>query len=77
MLALLSVAHVAGYLHRIAALVLIAEFLIVLIVSLVFLFRKNGKTAKWHQRLFDLESLFFNRKDWENMKGMFKWFFNR
>lgn len=66
----------AGYLHRAAALVLWVLFLYTVWASLRFLF-PGGKVKGWLARLFGPESLFFNLKDWEDVKGMFRWFFNR
>ncbi len=67
----------AGIFHRIAALVLFALFLYVLIRSVRFLFPKERGAEGWPARLFGAESLFFNRKDWQDMKGMFRWYFDR
>ncbi len=70
--------HMAGIFHRVAALLLFALFFYILVRSVRYLFRKNGKgRSGWLTRLFSRESLFFNLKDWQDMKGMFKWFFNR
>lgn len=69
-------AAMAGYLHRVAALVLWALFLYTCWLSLRFLFPR-GKTQGWVGRLFGPESLFFNLKDWEDLKGMIRWFFDR
>jgi len=70
-------AHNAGNFHRAGAIVLFVLFFYILIRSLRFLFTRNSNTAGWKDRLFGSESLFPNMKDWEDMKGMFKWFFNR
>jgi cytochrome b subunit of formate dehydrogenase len=67
----------AGFVHRIAAAVLIALFLYVMWLSLRFVFPKGRRTDGWQERLFGPDSLFPNRKDWEDIKGMFRWFFDR
>lgn len=67
----------AGNWHRVAALVLIVLFLIILFRSLRYLFPPGAGTRGWKDRLFGPESLFPNRKDWEDLKAMFLWFFNR
>ncbi|MCF8053705.1 MAG: cytochrome C [Deltaproteobacteria bacterium] len=76
-LALLGGAHMAGYLHRVAAGILLAEFVFVAVLSLLFLFRKRKKGETVITRLLGPDSLFPNRKDWEDMRGMFLWFFDK
>ena len=66
----------AGHLHRAAAIILWALFLYTCWLSLRFLF-PGGKTKGWLGRLFGPESLFFNLKDWADLKGMLRWFFDR
>lgn len=68
-------AAVAGVFHRIAAAVLIGLFLYTLWLSLKFLF-PGGTTAGWLGRLFGPDSLCPNLKDLQDIKGMFRWFFN-
>ncbi|MCK9273561.1 MAG: cytochrome c3 family protein [Syntrophales bacterium] len=68
--------QMTGLLHRISAIVLWALFLYTCWLSLKFLFPKR-QVRGWTKRLFGPESLFFNKKDWEDLKGMFRWFFNR
>jgi len=74
-------AHIAGLFHRTAALILITLFLYVLWRCFKFLFPKGVGTKRWYsgwsKRLFGPDSLFFNLKDWEDFKGMFRWFFNK
>ena len=70
-------AHKAGLWHRAAAIVLIVLFLYVLVRSLRYLFPKGGGTRGWKDRLFGPDSLFPNWKDWEDLKAMLRWFFNR
>ena|GEM_PF-67934 len=67
----------AGLLHRGAAVVLILMFVYVVWISLRFLFPAGKGTEGFFDRLFGPDSLMFNLKDWEDMKGMFKWFFNK
>ncbi len=70
-------AHQAGLFHRAAALVLIAVVACVAWFSFKFLFPKGQSTRGWTGRLLGPDSLFPNLKDWEDMKGMFRWFFDR
>ncbi len=70
-------AHSAGVFHRLAAIVLFLLFFYVLWRSLRFLFPKGQGAKGWTSRLFSSDSLFPNLKDWQDLKGMFKWFFNR
>jgi cytochrome b subunit of formate dehydrogenase len=66
----------AGYCHRVAAAVLIALFVYTFWLSLRFLF-PGWKTGGWVGRLLGPDSLCPNLKDWEDIRGMFRWFFNR
>jgi len=68
--------EMAGYLHRASAIVLWALFLYTCWLSLRFLF-PGAKAQGWVGRLFGPESLFFNLEDWEDLKGMLRWFFDR
>ncbi len=70
-------AHAAGIFHRIAATILFILFFYVLWRTIRFLFPKGKGIKGWTERLFSHESLFFNRKDIEDIKAMFKWFFNK
>ena len=70
-------AHQAGLFHRGAALVLIAIVVYVAWHSLRFIFPKGQGTKGWIGRLLGPDSLFPNLKDWDDMKGMFRWFFDR
>jgi cytochrome b subunit of formate dehydrogenase len=67
----------AGIYHRAAALLLSALFLYTLWLSLKFLFPKGIGRVGWISRLLGPDSLCPNLKDWADMKGMFRWFFNR
>jgi len=69
-------AALAGVFHRIAAAVLIGLFLYVFWLSLRFLF-PGWKASGWLGRLFGPDSLCPNLKDLQDIKGMFRWFFNR
>ena len=66
----------AGLYHRAAAAVLIALFLYTLWLSLRFLF-PNWQARGWISRLLGPDSLCPNLKDWADIQGMFRWFFNR
>jgi cytochrome b subunit of formate dehydrogenase len=70
-------ARPAGLFHRMAALLLSALFLYALWLSLRFLFPRGQGTKGWIGRLLGPDSLCPNLKDWEDIKGMFRWFFNR
>lgn len=73
---LLGGADIAGLFHRIAAFALIAIVSYVAFLSFKYLFPKGTGTEGWLKRLFGPDSLVPNRKDWEDMKGMFRWFFD-
>jgi cytochrome b subunit of formate dehydrogenase len=70
-------AHQAALFHRGAALLLIAIVTYVGWESFRFLFPGGQGTKGWIGRLLGPDSLFPNLKDWEDMKGMFRWFFDR
>ena len=70
-------AHQAGLFHRAAALVLIAIVTYVAWHAFRFLFPKGQGTKGWISRLLGPDSLFPNKKDWEDLKGMFLWFFDK
>jgi cytochrome b subunit of formate dehydrogenase len=70
-------AHQAGLFHRAAALLLMAIVGYVVWMSFRFLFPKGQGRQGWIERLFGPESLVPNWKDWEDIKGMFRWFFDR
>lgn len=74
---MLGGAEMAGDLHRAAAAVLWGLFLYTCWLSYKFLFPKGQGVKGWVGRLFGPDSLFFNLKDWDDLKGMFRWFFNR
>ncbi|MBA4396251.1 MAG: cytochrome C [Syntrophus sp. (in: bacteria)] len=67
----------AGLFHRGAALVLIAIVAYVAWMSFKFLFPKGQGARGWTGRLLGPDSLFPNLKDWEDLKGMIRWFFDR
>jgi cytochrome b subunit of formate dehydrogenase len=66
-------APAAGFIHRMMAGVLIGLFSAALVLSVRFLTRKRYG-ATFLDRLFSPDSLFFRRKDWEDFKGMARWF---
>jgi len=74
---LLGGGYMAGRLHRTAAVILWALFFYTCWLSYKYLFPKEQGVKGWFGRLIGPESLFFNLKDWDDMKGMFRWFFNR
>jgi cytochrome b subunit of formate dehydrogenase len=67
----------AGLFHRAAATILIAIVTYVGWLSFRFLFPKGQGIKGWTDRLLGPDSLFPNLKDWEDMKGMVRWFFDR
>ncbi len=67
----------AGVCHRIAAVVLIAMFLYICWLSMKYLFPKGKGIKGWLGRLFGPDSLCPNLKDLDDIRGMFRWFFNR
>jgi cytochrome b subunit of formate dehydrogenase len=74
---LLGGVETAGVLHRAAAAILWGLFLFTCWLSYKFLFPKGQDVKGWVGRLFGPDSLCFNLKDWDDLKGMFRWFFNR
>ena len=66
----------AGDLHRISAALMGLLFLYTCWLSLKFLF-PGFRFKGWVGRLFGPDSLFPRIKDFQDMWGMFKWFFNR
>ncbi len=67
----------AGLFHRIAAFVLIMLFAYVAWRCIRFVFPKGVGAKGWKERLFSPDSLFPRWKDWEDIKGMFLWYFNK
>lgn len=67
----------AGIIHRIAAIVTFGYFFVTLFMSIRFLFSKKHSKAPFLKRLFGPDSLFINRKDINDIKAMFRWFFFR
>lgn len=66
--------HMAGYIHRICAVITFVYFGSCCLAVFHFLFlRKSEET--FFQRLFGPDSLFPNMRDVADMKGMFRWFF--
>ncbi|MBN2090786.1 cytochrome C [candidate division KSB1 bacterium] len=75
---ILGGAHSAGIIHRIAASIMILLFGYVFYLSLRYL-KPAGKFTwkRFFNQLFGPDSLFPNKKDWEDLKGMFCWFFDK
>jgi hypothetical protein len=67
--------NTAGTIHRIAAIITFGYFFVTLYMSIKFLFSKKHSKEPFLKRLFGPDSLFINRKDLQDLKGMFKWFF--
>jgi cytochrome b subunit of formate dehydrogenase len=67
----------AGLIHRIAAIITFGYFFITLVMSIRFLFSKKLSKEPFFKRLFGPDSLFINRKDLRDLKGMFRWFLFR
>ncbi len=64
----------AGYIHRLAAVAMIAIF----IAHIVDIFRmKNRIYGSWRALLFGPDSMVFNKKDLKDLIGNFKWFLGR
>ncbi|HPR04519.1 MAG TPA: cytochrome C, partial [Deltaproteobacteria bacterium] len=57
--------------------VLMVLFAVVAVRCLLFLFPPGMGFKGWTERLFSPDSLFPRMKDWEDIKGMVRWFFNR
>jgi len=66
----------AGTVHRVSAVVMWLLFLYTCWLSLKFLF-PGFRFEGWLGRLFGPDSLFPRLKDFQDIRGMFKWFFNR
>ena len=61
----------AGYIHRFAATTMIVLF----ITHIVDLFRrKKREFSSWSAMLLGPDSMVFNKKDWRDLIGNFKWF---
>ena len=61
-----------GIIHRTAAVIWLSIFLVHLAIASSNIWR-NRKTFEW----FGCTSMLPNWKDWDDLKGMFKWFFGR
>jgi cytochrome b subunit of formate dehydrogenase len=64
----------AGYIHRVAAFFMLAIF-IVHVVDLVR--RKRKEFGTWRALLLGSDSMVFNKKDFQDLIGNIKWFFNK
>ncbi len=61
----------AGYIHRFAATTMIVLF----ITHIVDLFRRRKREFRsWSAMLLGPDSMVFNKKDWRDLIGNFKWF---
>ena len=67
----------AGIIHRICAIITFGYLFVALVLSIRFLFSKKTSNESFFQRLFGFDSLFPNRKDFRDMKAMFRWFLFR
>lgn len=77
-IALLGGAHNAGLIHRASAAVMILLFLYTLLLSLKFLKPAGKFTFRGiFANLFGPDSLFPSLKDWQDLKGMVRWFFDK
>jgi len=67
----------AGIIHRICAIITFGYLFIALVMSFRFLFSKKHSNESFYRRLFGPDSLFPNRKDFRDIRAMFRWFFFR
>lgn len=67
----------AGLVHRICAIITFGYLFVALVLSIRFLFSKKHSNESFYQRLFGPDSLFPNRKDFRDIRAMFRWFFFR
>ena len=65
----------AGIIHRFCAIITFGYLFVALVMSIRFLFSKKISNQSFFQRLFGSDSLFPNRKDFRDIKAMFRWFF--
>ncbi|MCX6232036.1 MAG: cytochrome C [Bacteroidetes bacterium] len=65
----------AGLIHRICAVITFGYLIVAMVMSCHFLFSKKISNESFFQRLFGYDSLFPNRKDFRDIKAMFRWFF--
>jgi cytochrome b subunit of formate dehydrogenase len=64
----------AGLIHRFCALLTFAYFAL----HIRDLFKKRGESGKsWREFILGPESMMFNRRDWQEVVGSFKWFLNK
>lgn len=68
---------VAGAIHRTCAVITFIYFGIAVALSVHFLFFDEKEKGTFREKLLGPDSLFPNRRDWQDIKGMFKWFFFR
>jgi cytochrome b subunit of formate dehydrogenase len=61
----------AGFIHRLAATVMVAVF----VTHIVDLFRrKKREYGSWKALLFGPDTMLMNKKDWHDVRDSFKWF---
>jgi hypothetical protein len=66
---------VAGAIHRACASITFLYFSVAIALSVHYLFYSKEVEGSWKERLLGPDSLFPNWQDWEQLKGMFRWFF--
>ncbi|MBL9024177.1 MAG: cytochrome c3 family protein [Myxococcales bacterium] len=67
--------QIARHLHHSAAVVTFGYFSVALVMSFRFLFRPARPGGTWWSRLVGPDSLLPVKRDWTDMKAMFRWFF--
>lgn len=67
--------HVARTVHHGAAIITFGYFFTALVMSFRFLFRPVRPGGTWWSRLMGPDSLFPVKRDWTDLKAMFRWFF--
>ncbi|MBI4535375.1 MAG: cytochrome b/b6 domain-containing protein, partial [Ignavibacteriae bacterium] len=64
----------AGYIHRVAALLMVGLF-VTHIVDLIK--KRKRKYASWRSMIFGPDSMLFNKKDLQDFVGNLKWFLGK
>lgn len=75
LMGLLGGPDVARRIHHAAAIITFGYFMTALVMSFRFLFRPDRPGGTWWSRLTGPDSLFPVKRDWTDMKAMFRWFF--
>ncbi|OYZ15093.1 MAG: cytochrome C [Bdellovibrio sp. 28-41-41] len=65
----------ARMIHHACAAITFFYFFVTLVMSAKYLFIDKKQTGSFLEKLFGPDSLFFNRRDLNDMQKMFKWFF--